>query len=130
MSPHRMKILASFTQSIQFSFNRTIDIIAMSHNSITSQHFSTLQITRTLTHIGCNSVIDISYTTTCGHFIMNRMESLSLLIDVMLEAIIIVLREKCSIAIVARHCKIILLFCHHSRCILIVPLVIVFYIRI
>lgn len=58
---------------------------------------------------------------------MDRNESLSLLVDVMLQAIIIVLREKRSVAIIARHCKVILLFCHHSRCILIVhPLVIVF----
>lgn len=35
------------------------------------------------TYIRCNSVINVSYTTS-GHFIMDRNESLSLLIDVML----------------------------------------------
>lgn len=78
------------------------------------------------TYIRCYSIIDVSYVT-CGHFVVNRNESLSVLVDVMLQAITIVLREQCSVQIVTRQRKVALLLSHHRCCVLIVhPLVVVF----
>lgn len=66
-------------------------LFAVEHDT-TRERSQTINQSRWTTYTRCNSVINVSYTTR-GHFIMDRNETLSLLIDVMLEAIIIVLRE-------------------------------------